>query len=62
MYLGKPLRYCASNPMEEERRRICEGMMDEITRIACALPEYTVIPYRNIPRREYPSNLPKEVS
>lgn len=60
MYLGKPIRFCAANPMEEERRRICEYLMDQITEIACSLPEHTVIPYRNIPKREYPTNIPKE--
>ena len=26
--------------------------------IACALPEHTVVPYRNIPKKDYPSNIP----
>lgn len=60
MYLGKPIRFCASRPMEEERRRICDYLMKEITEIACGLPEHTVIPYRNIPKKYYPSNIPKE--
>lgn len=60
MYLGKPVRFCAANPMEEERQRICEHLMNQITEIACSLPEHTVIPYSNIPKREYPSNIPKE--
>lgn len=60
MYLGKPVRFCASNPIEEERRRICEHLMNQITEIACSLPEHTVVPYNNIPKREYPSNIPKE--
>ena len=60
MYLGQPIRYCAANPMEEERRRICTYLMQQITDIACALPEHTVVPYRNIPKRDYPSNIPKE--
>ncbi|MDO5153720.1 MAG: hypothetical protein Q4D50_10245 [Eubacteriales bacterium] len=60
MYLGKPIRFCAANPMEEERRRICEYLMKEITEIACSLPEHRVVPYNNIPKREYPTNLSKE--
>lgn len=60
LYLGKPVRFCASNPIEDERRRICEYLMQQITEIACSLPEHTVIPYNNIPKREYPSNILKE--
>lgn len=60
MYFGKPIRFCPENPMEEERRRICLALMEEITRIAVNLPEHTVVPYQNLPRRQYPSNIPKE--
>ena len=60
MYLGKPIRFCAANPMEEERARICEYLMKEITEIAVSLPEHTVVPYNNVPRKDYPSNIPKE--
>lgn len=60
MYLGEPVRFCPENSMEEERSRICEHLMQEITRIAVSLPEHTVVPYRNIPRKNYPSNIPKE--
>ena len=58
--LGKPVRFCADAPMDAERRRICTYLMDEITAIAEALPEHTVVPYRNIPKKDYPSNIPKE--
>lgn len=60
MYLGKPIRYSAANPIEEERGRIRDYLMQQITRIAVSLPEHTVVPYRNIPRKDYPSNIPKE--
>ncbi len=62
MYLGKPIRFCAANPMEEERRRICSYLMAEITNIACSLPLHTVVPYRNIPKKDYPTNIPPEVA
>ena len=55
-YLGSPIRFNADASMEDERRRICEYLMDEITNIACALPEHTVVPYRNLPRRMYNTN------
>lgn len=61
MYLGKPIKFCADTPIAEERRRICDYLMDEITNIACNLPEHTVVPYRNIPKRLYPKNTQKEI-
>ena len=56
MHLGKPIRFCADRPIDEERERIRQYLMEQITEIACALPEHTVIPYRNIPKKLYPSN------
>jgi len=60
LFLGKPIRFCADEPMDAQRTRICTYLMDEITAIAEALPVHTVVPYRNIPKKDYPSNLPKE--
>lgn len=60
MYLGKPIKFSAQTPIAEERRRICDYLMNEITDIACGLPEHTVIPYRNIPKKYYPTNIQKE--
>lgn len=57
LYLGKPIRFCADAPIDAERSRICRYLMNEITQIARSLPEHTVIPYRNIPQKDYPSNL-----
>ena len=60
IYLGKPIKFCAETPIAEERRRICDYLMNEITDIAEGLPEHTVIPYRNIPKKLYPKNTQKE--
>jgi len=60
MYLGKPIRFCAANPMEEERSRICAYLMEQITEIACSLPVHRVVPYLNVSRKEYPINIPEE--
>ena len=57
LVLGKPIRYCAENPKERERERICDHLMEEITALACSLPPHTVVPYKNIPKRMYPSNV-----
>ena len=62
MHLGKPIQFNPEVPMDEERDRICQYLMGEITEIACALPEHTVIPYRNIPKKDYPKNTAKEAS
>ena len=35
--------------------------MDSITDIAQSLPAHTVVPYLNIPKRDYPKNIPSEV-
>ena len=58
--LGKPVQFRADEAMDAERGRVCNYLMDEITAIAEALPEHTVVPYRNIPKKDYPSNRPKE--
>lgn len=58
--LGEPVYFHAAEPMDSERRRICNYLMEEITAIAEALPEHTVVPYRNIPKKDYPSNTHKE--
>lgn len=63
MCLGEPVYFDPDAPMDAERRRICDYLMDAITSIACDLPEHTVVPYRNIPKKDYPSNIPhKEAS
>lgn len=56
MYLGEPIRFDPSAPMDLERRRICDHLMAQITQIACELPPHRVVPYRNIPKKDYPMN------
>lgn len=60
MYIGKAIPFCPEAPIEQERRRITELLMAEITAIAEALPHHTVVPYPNISRRDYPTNRPEE--
>ena len=59
--LGRPIRFDPDQPIKEERRRIRDQLMGEITELACSLPAHTVTPYRNIPKKDYPKNLPLEV-
>ena len=54
--LGEGVRYDPDTPMEQQRRQICTHLMDQITRLACALPPHKVVPYRNIPKKNYPLN------
>lgn len=56
MVLGQPVRYRAGQPVEQERLRIKEELMDAVTRLGRSLPPHTVIPYAVIPRKDYPSN------
>ncbi len=61
MYLGKPTWFDPEKPIEEERQRICQYLMEQITEIAVSLPEHTVVPYLNLPKKQYPSNHSSEV-
>lgn len=58
---GKPVRFDAAAPIGAERNRICGELMDAITEIAISLPEHIVVPYPNVPKRQYPKNIPLEV-
>ena len=60
MFYGKPIQFHADAPIDEERQRIKEYLMTEMTDMAVSLPEHIVVPYRNIPKKLYPSNKPKE--
>lgn len=59
MCFGKPITFCAENKNAEERRRVCDYLMQEITMMAESLPYHTVVPYRNIPKKLYPTNIPE---
>lgn len=62
IYFGEPIRFCSDRPMEEQRQRICAELMDAITHMAVSLPRHRVVPYPNIPKREYPFNVPEEAA
>ena len=55
--IGKPTVYNSENKPHDERERICDYLMNEITEMARSLPRHTVKPYPNIPREEYPENI-----
>ena len=56
VYLGPAVKFDSKAPIAKERERICSAMMDSITETARSLPEHTVVPYPNIPKKDYPSN------
>lgn len=56
MYFGKATYFDPDAPMDLERERIRRYLMEEITRMAVSLPTHIVIPYRNIPKLQYPKN------
>lgn len=57
MVLGSPVRFNPEAPIDAERARICETLMQEITRLATELPRHIVVPYANIPKKDYPTNI-----
>lgn len=61
IFFCDPIRYDPAVPMDIQRGQLRQQLMDAITGIACAQPLHTVIPYRNVPRKYYPKNLPCEV-
>ncbi len=57
--LGEGVRYDPGAPPADERAWICGLMKERITALAEALPVHTVVPYRNIPKKDYPINRPQ---
>ena len=56
IHFGDPVRFDPETADGEERKRICDILMTEITGLATALPQHTVVPYPNIPKNQYPLN------
>lgn len=62
MYLGAPVRYDPEQAPAAERLRIKQELMERITALALSAPPHTVVPYANIPKKQYPRNILDEVS
>lgn len=60
MAFGQPVVFDPAAPAQQERDRVCQTLRAAITDMAMAMPRHTVVPYRNIPKKAYPCNLPKE--
>lgn len=53
---GKPIKFNASNPIDEERKRICAYLEESIYEIAKGMPEHTVIPFHAVPKDQLKKN------
>lgn len=60
VYLGQPILFDPTADIAQERERITKYLMESITELAMALPEHTVVPYPNLPKKKYGTNLSKE--
>lgn len=56
-YFGEGISFNAEADIEDERRRICRYLTEKITDMATSLPPHTVVPYRNVSKKKYPSNI-----
>ena len=60
MYIGQPVPFNSEASIEQERARITKYLTEEITAIGENLPRHRVVPYDNIPRKDYPVNRTQE--
>ena len=57
IYLGDAVAYDSTANYKDERIRISQYLMKEISGIARSLPRHRVVPYNNIPKKNYPYNI-----
>lgn len=55
-YIGEGIPFRGEADIEEERDRICSSLSQAITQMARDLPEHWVVPYLNVPKKQYVSN------
>ena len=51
---GKPITYDPNLTIEDQRKKVCDYLKTEITRLAKELPRHKVVPYANIKKKLYP--------
>ena len=51
--IGKPIKFDANVPIEEQRKTICDYTKEQITFLAKDLPAHKVVPYTNVGRKNY---------
>ena len=52
--MEREIQQVAFPPIPKKRKRVAAALMDRITAMALQMPPHTVVPYPNVPRREYP--------
>ena len=60
LFIEKPISYDNTESMDREKHRICAYLMETITRRGRSLPEHRVVPYPNIPKKDYPTSKSEE--
>ena len=53
MLFGKPIKFNGLAEINDERNRICEYLMQEITVLAKSLPVHKVVPFNAVPKEKY---------
>ena len=53
---GRPILYDPAAPADLERARVAAALMDAITNTALSLPPHTVVPYPNLPKKQWPKS------
>ena len=59
--LGEPVFPDAAADPAADRSRVCRALLDRITETALAQPPHTVVPYPNMPKKEYPGSHPLRI-
>lgn len=54
LIIGKPVFFDPEQDMAAQRHAICAYLMDSITTLATQQPPHRVVPYPNVPKKEYP--------
>ena len=54
--IGKPIKFNASDKIDNQRKIICDYLKEQITLLAQELPQHTVVPYANISKKDYPKS------
>ena len=55
---GKPVFPDTSADPTVDRARVCRALQDAVTELALSQPPHTVVPYPNMPKKEYPGSHP----
>lgn len=60
MFIEKPISFDMNEDIRSQKTRICRYLMETITEKGRSLPLHRVVPYPNIPKKDYPMNKSEE--